>query len=155
MPDCRRPPPSILRQRRAKPSDLEAFGPRLVWVDNYFECALELWLRGFLDIDGVIAVLADTGLDRGQARVSYEAVCRRTRGARDGLAPVRRTLVRRGLLDPGTVTGTLAGRMRQALLRRLRMRPWRCARRNTPLDYDRLVTLWSYKGRKEARDEKR
>jgi hypothetical protein len=153
-----RPPASvagvfILRQRPARAADLQAFGPRLVWFDNYFECALNLWDISLLDLQGVFEILADVGFNPAQAAASFDAVCERTDSGRARLAPVRRALVRAGVMEPVEV-GPLAPRIAAALKRRLKRAALRAGA--TPLpDYARLVERWSYRGRKETYEEEK
>ena len=137
----------VLRQRPARASDLNAFGERLVWFDNYFECALKLWDLGVLDMDGVFEVLADIGFNPAQTAVSFDAVCARSRVERARLAPVRRALLRAKVMDP--VAKAPLARTFWAVLRRRFDHPLGSQQRAMP-DYARLVERWSYRGRKEA-----
>jgi hypothetical protein len=141
----------ILRQRPARAGDLDAFGPRMVWFDNYFECALRLWDLRLLDSDGVFEVLADIGFNPTQTAVSFDAVCERARGDRSRLAPLRRALVGAGVMDP-VAPAPLWNRIGTFLQRSV----WRAPRALAPgtvPDYARLVERWSYRGRKEAHHE--
>ena len=141
----------ILRQRPARAGDLDAFGPRLVWFDNYFECALRLWDLRLLDTDGVFEVLADIGFNPAQTAVSFEAVCERGPGDRARLAPLRRVLTGAGVMDV-----VPAARWWQRAGGFLQRSAWRAPRAlaTGPLpDYARLVERWSYRGRKEKQHE--
>lgn len=138
----------ILRQRPARATDLEAFGKRLVWFDNYFECALKLWVLGLLDLPGVFEVLTSVGFDPAQAALSFEAVCKRSEADRPRLAPVRRALMRTGAMDP-VWAGPLHARLSAAILRRFVRGRFGLNEATAP-DYDQLVERWSYKGSKEA-----
>jgi len=137
----------VLRQRPARAADLNAFGPRLVWFDNYFECALKLWDMGVLDTDGVFEVLADIGLDPAQTAMSFDAVCARSRVDRARIAPIRRALMRAKVMD--SVHGSPMGRTVWAAIRR-RFEPALRSRQIPMPDYGRLVERWSYRRRKEA-----
>jgi hypothetical protein len=141
----------ILRQRPARACDLESFGARLRWFDNYFECALSLWELGVLDLAGVRAVLADIGFNPAQAAVSFDAVCARNGGARARLAPVSRALVRAGVMGP--VARAPVAHMLAAALRRWFRRGRLVAFDEFVPDYAELVERWSYRGRKEAANE--
>jgi hypothetical protein len=141
----------ILRQRPARAGDLDAFGPRLVWFDNYFECALRLWDLRLLDTDGVFEVLADIGFNPAQTAVSFEAVCERARGDRARLAPLRRALLGAGVMDP-VAPAPLLERIGTVLQRTVWRAPRALAAGPVP-DYGRLVERWSYRGRKEAHHE--
>jgi hypothetical protein len=138
----------ILRQRPARAADLQAFGPRLVWFDNYFECALKLWVLGLLDRQGVVEVLRDVGFNPAQAAVAFEAVCQRSDFDRAALAPIRRLLIKSGAMDE-VRRAPLGRRISAALLRHFaRARP--SANGNAAVDYAELVERWSLRGRKEA-----
>jgi hypothetical protein len=136
----------VLRQRPARAADLDAFGERVVWFDNYFECALKLWDLGVLDLDGVFAVLAHIGFSPAQTAVSFDAVCGRARVERARLAPVRRALLRAKVMAPVARAGV--GRTVWAALRRRFEQP--LSHESSVPDYGRLVERWSYRGRKEA-----
>jgi len=138
----------ILRQRPATAADLDGFGKRLVWFDNYFECALKLWEIGALDVKGVFDVLADMGLDATQAATAFEAVCSRARAQRAALAPLRRALVRCGAMN--RVARAPLGRTLLAALRRRLTTGSLGVRDEAIPDYARLVDRWSHRGRKEA-----
>jgi hypothetical protein len=137
----------VLRQRPARAVDLDAFGERLVWFDNYFECALKLWDLGVLDVDGIFEVLADIGFNPAQTAVSFDAVCARSRVERARLAPVRRALLRAKVMAP--VSRARLHATAWAALRRRFERPLSSQKSAVP-DYGRLVERWSYRGRKEA-----
>jgi hypothetical protein len=142
----------ILRQRPARASDLDAFGPRLVWFDNYFECALTLWERRILDASGVSEVVADIGLDSARAATSFRAVCERRGGDRATLGPLRCALQRSGVLE-ALPRGPLLARLVAPVVRWMRARSPILDAGPLP-DYARLVERWSYRGRKEAIHER-
>jgi len=153
--DTARPPTEvgaifILRQRPARAGDLDAFGPRLVWFDNYFECALRLWDARVLDTNGVLEVLADAGFNPAQAAASFEAVCERTPIVRARLARLARALKRAGVLD--AVARPTVGQRISAALESVLVRFGRNDDR-APADLAQLVGRWSYRGRKEALHE--
>lgn len=142
----------ILRQRPAAPSDLDGFGVRTMWFDNYFECALGLYANGHLDSREVLDVANSVGMTSGDVAASFDAVCARGAVAREWLSPVRRELVVCGLMDR-VAGGRWLGRL-AALVQRLLGRP--PARLRLPPampNYDHLVTRWSYRGRKGAMKE--
>jgi hypothetical protein len=137
----------ILRQRPARAADLQAFGPRLVWFDNYFECALKLWVLGMLDKQAVLDVLKDVGFNPAQAAVAFEAVCQRSEADHAALAPIRRMLTRAGAMG-AVEAAPLGRRISAALLRRFARGG--LGANGTPVDYAQLVERWSARGRKEA-----
>ena len=156
----------ILRQRPASPQDLLAFGSRLVWFDNYFECSLKLFEIGMLNAESVLGVLADAGLSPAAAAESFDAVCGRDPASRACLSRLRRILLRAKLMDH-VDSAPLGRRIRAALRRVLARRRWsrvlarrqwsrvlagRRWPRTVPVvpDYEQLVTRWSYRRRKEV-----
>jgi hypothetical protein len=141
----------ILRQRPARGPELDEFGPRLVWFDNYFECALRLWELGCLDIDGVFDVVADLGFNPAQTAASFDAMCDHGGVERARLGPVRRQLVAAGVMQP-VAPGSLASRASAAFRRPFASRLGKRSRPFLP-NYTRLVDRWSYRGRKERSHE--
>ena len=138
----------ILRQRPAPAEDFEPFGARLTWVDSYFEASLKLFGMGCLDVAGVLDVAAE--LHRSPAELADCLMSFERRGGvhRSALGPVRRELVRAGLMTP--VAGGAPWRRLAAWCRR-RLGPPAIRRRALPLPpYEDLVDRWSRKGRKEA-----
>ena len=138
----------ILRQRPAAPADLDAFGPRVVWFDNYFECALALYARGWLGPEDVASVALEVGLGPDGLAGSFEAV------------------VGRGTVDAAWLSGIAGALARAGHMTRVRrgnpfMRVVGVARRAFDLspappvpldylpDYGALVDRWSRAGRKE------
>ncbi len=151
-PPCRVEAIFVLRERRSAPSGLDAFGPRLNWFDNYFECALRLYSLGYLDCLGVTEVAAEMGLSRAATAASFEAAIVSGRVCRDWLAQIQRTLVTARLMEPVAV-GHLRGRSR-TWLRRVRGLAAAPHPQIGPLpDYRGLAESWSHRQRKEVPDE--
>jgi hypothetical protein len=142
----------ILRQRPVAEFSLAAFGPRLCWFDNYFECALVLYSHGLLGADGVEAVAASIGLTPDELAGSYEAAMRRP-GVEAGrfAAPLRR-LRARGLMGR-THFGGPATRMATVVRRAMRLPPSPALMAGEMPHYSELARRWSRRGRKEARLE--
>ncbi len=140
----------VLRQRRALPVELESLGSRVVWFDNYFECALSLYARGLVDVAAVLDVCRASGLDAHAAAKSYSSTSERAPAERAHFEPARR-----GLLDAGLMTWTPPGRFR------VRVAAWWRERRGGPRlpapqvggvpDYATLVDRRSHRRRKERR----
>jgi hypothetical protein len=140
----------ILRQRPVAAFELEAFGTRLAWFDNYLECVLALYVRGLVGVDAVLDVARASELDRHSVAQSVLAAADRPPVELAHLAPARRRLMDAGLSGP-----LPAGRLRK------RFRCWLRARRGLPRldegeqeylpDYAALVDSWSHRGRKERR----
>jgi hypothetical protein len=142
----------ILRQRPVAEFSLAAFGPRLSWFDNYFECALVLYSRGLLGADGVEDVAASIGVMPDELAGSYEAAVRRP-GVEAGrfAAPLRR-LRARGIMAR-THFGGPATRMATVVRRAMRLAPSPDFIGLEAPDYSELARRWSRRGRKEARLE--
>jgi len=139
----------ILRQRPALPQDLRAFGPRLFWFDNYFECALVLYAYGYLDRAGVVEVAAALAFEPQRLAESFEAVIARGTVRREWLSHARRALVRGKLMAP-VARGNPIRRVATILRRLLGFAPAPPRHRGAVPDYATLVDRWSYRGRKEA-----
>lgn len=142
----------ILRQRPVAEFSLAAFGPRLAWFDNYFECALVLYSRGLLGADGVEAVAASIGVMPDELAGSYEAAMRRP-GVEAGrfAAPLRR-LRARGLMARTHFGGPVT-RAATLVRRAMRLPPSPELMAGDTSDYPELARRWSRRGRKEARLE--
>jgi len=139
----------ILRQRPAAPVDLAAFGRRLVWFDNYFECSLALYAAGWLSTDGVAAVAEEVGLGPEDLAASFDAVDERGRVDRAWLGAVANKLVgtgKMGRVSLGFAPRRAAGAVRRAMGRT----PAPYAGPVTVPEYAELVERWSLRGRKEA-----
>jgi hypothetical protein len=142
----------ILRQRPASPAQLGAFGPRLVWFDNYFQCALKLAASGLLDVDGLLRVAEESGLSAAAAADSFDRVARRGGFKREHMSVARRALEASGLMERVERGRVLARGV--AGLRRLVGLPPRPRPALLPLpDYETLMEPWSRRGRKEALHE--
>ncbi|RMF25259.1 MAG: hypothetical protein D6760_01410 [Deltaproteobacteria bacterium] len=138
----------ILRQRPVPAGEFEPFGPRLTWVDSYFEAALKLFVMGCLDVAGVLDVAAELHRTPSELAECLRSFERRGGVDRSALGPVRRELVRSGLMAPVS-GGPPWRRMAAWWRRRLDMPPKRP--RALPLPpYEELAERWSRKGRKEA-----
>jgi len=139
----------ILRQRPASAAQLAAFGPRLVWFDNYFQCALKLVAHRLLDLDGLLQVAEESALSPATLADSFDRVVRRGRVRREQLSAARRTLESSGLMERverGRLLLRAASRIRTLLGRPTARLP-----RLLPLpDYESLMAPWSHRGRKEV-----
>ena len=139
----------ILRQRPVAEFSLAAFGARLAWFDNYFECALVLYSRGLLSADGVVDVAISMEVTPDELAGSYEAAIRRP-GVESGrfAAPLRRLRAR------GVVTRTRFGnpvaRVATLARRGFGMAPAPEIVGEPVPDYTDLARRWSRRGLKEA-----
>lgn len=140
----------ILRQRRVLPVELEALGPRLAWFDNYFECALMLYVRGLIAAESVVEVARQTGISARAIAVSFAAAAGRRGMDRGYLEAPRRALERAGLMKP-TKPGPMRTRFATAVRRALGRAPMPAPRRVAVPDYVTLVDTWSHRRRKERR----
>ena len=142
----------ILRARGRAAADLEAFGQRLLWFDNYFECALILHALGYLTAGGVVEVALASGLDLGELKASFDSVSSRWPWlSREHLAMARRRLAKAGLLD-AALPGAAWPRAMVWMRTRLGRPPVKLPPNDAFPDYERLVSLWSHRGRKEGRE---
>lgn len=141
----------ILRARPRLPAELEEFGARLFWFDNYLECALILHALGELDGRGVAEVAAVSGLAPDAITAGFESVSSRwPRLRREHLAGARHTLVQAGLMRP-VLAGSLLVRA-GVHWRRLRGKPPLDAPiLRARLDYDALVGGWTHRAQTEAK----
>ncbi len=140
----------ILRQKLRAPAEFEPFGPRLTWVDNYFEAALKLYAMGCLDVAGVLDVA--TELRRSPAELAESLAAFERRGAIDraALGRARRELIYTGLMAP-VGGGGIVARLRGA------WRRWREPRHPSEVagpvpPYEQLVERWSRRAKKEGSD---
>jgi hypothetical protein len=140
----------ILRARPRSAAEFEPFGRRLLWFDNYLECAFVLHALGELEARGIAEVALSSGSDEAAVAAAFEAVATRWPWlGREHLSCARRELVGTGVMAPVAPGSPW---------RRLRTR-WRVARGLSPapfeeqqlpmLDYDGLVASWSHRARKE------
>jgi len=142
----------ILRQRRVTSLALEAFGSRLAWFDNYFECSLKLYSMGLLAAESVVEVARELDLGADELAASYAAATARAGVDRCALGRVRRGLLAAGLssqLRRGGPLGTAlaAGR------RLLGLAPLAHSGAGAVMpEYQVLAERWSHRGRKERED---
>lgn len=142
----------ILRARGRAATELEAFGRRLLWFDNYFECALILHAIGYLRADGVVEVALASGLEIGELSASFDSVASRWPWLRrEHLTLARTRLMKAGLVER-VLPGGAGPRGLVWLRTRLGRPPLRLPQADAIPDYERVVSLWSHRGRKEARD---
>lgn len=144
----------ILRARPRSDQELAAFGPRLVWFDNYFEAALLLHAVGDLDAEGVVAVARDCQLDPASLTRSFEATVHRHHGLRrEHLTKARVALGLEGLIEK-----VPAGKLLLRALVRLRValgRPPLTMLDSTAIPaYETLLLSWSRRGRREPASER-
>ncbi|MEE8311085.1 MAG: phosphatase domain-containing protein [Candidatus Binatia bacterium] len=139
----------ILRQRPAAPAALDAFGPRVIWFDDYFECALGLYARDWLGPADVSSVALEVGFDSEELAGRFDAVAERGTVDRAWLSGIAGALTRARRMDPvrrGHPLRRLGGVIRRALDLSPAPPP--------PLgylpDYGALVDRWSRAGRKEG-----
>jgi hypothetical protein len=141
----------ILRQRPASAAQLAAFGPRLEWFDNYFQCALKLVAYRLLDLDGLLRVAEESALSPATLADSFDRVARRGPVRREHLSQARRVLESEGLMER-VERGRLLLRI-TSRLRSLLGRPTCSLPVLLPLpDYESLMAPWSHRGRKEFAD---
>lgn len=139
----------ILRQRPLPAQSLAAFGRRLNWFDDYFQCALRLYAAGLLDVGGVVDVARDIGLPPTDLAASFAAADAHRMIGRGHVGAVRRRLVSSGMMLPVARGGWIARGLSNA--RRALGRPSQPLTRTSELpDYIALAREWSYRGRKEA-----
>jgi hypothetical protein len=139
----------ILRQRPLPEQSLDAFGRRLVWFDDYFQCALRLYAAGLLDVGGVVDVARDIGLAPSDLAVSFAAADAHRMVARGHVGSARRRLVAAGMMLPVARGGWVSRGVSNC--RRALGRPSQPLTRSSELpDYIALAREWSYRGRKEA-----
>lgn len=140
----------ILRQRRAASAALDAFGPRLAWFDNYFECSLKLYSMGLLGPDSVVEVAGGVALSPEDIASSYHAAAARDGIYHSRLGPVRRRLMAAGLSEPlrrPNPAGAAAGAWRRLLgLAAVALGGTTAA---AVPDYLVLAEGWTHRGRKE------
>ena len=138
-----------LRQRPVAEFSLAAFGPRLAWFDNYFECALVLYSRGLLSANGVVDVAISMDVTPDELTGSYEAAIRRP-GVESGrfAAPLRRLRARRAMTR--TRFGNPVARVATVVRRGLGMAPAPEIVGEPVPDYTELARRWSRRGLKEA-----
>ncbi len=134
----------VLRQRRVAPAHLDALGPRVVWFDNYVECALALYARGLVDVETVVEVARASAFDRVAVAASFTAAAGRTPLVGAEFEPARKRLLASGLMSkvaPPRMTARIRSWWReqrgQARLRALDVGP-------VP-DYAKLVETWSHR----------
>lgn len=140
----------VLRQRGRPEEELRRFGPRMVWFDNYLECALTLHADGFVDVEGVIEVGSEAGLSPAGVAAAVEAVIARRFVRRASLARARARLVRAGV-DVFVPRASVFARGLARVTRRLRRRPSIRASGAAPIpDYEALVERWAHSARKEG-----
>ena len=139
----------ILRQRPAAEYELAAFGERLVWFDNYFECGLALYARGLLGEDGVAAVALSMNAAPADLARSYEAAARRPGFEAGRFGAPRRRMRSKKLIEsvPG---GGPVTRLITAARRAVGMAPAPVPAGGSAPDYAALVARWSRRGRKES-----
>lgn len=140
----------ILRARPRAAADFEPFGRRLVWFDNYLECAFVMHAIGELDSRSIAEVAVSSEADEAAVAAAFDAVSTRW----PWLGREHLTLARRELVGAGVMAPVEAG----SPWKRLRVR-WRVARGLSPAqfdleqqpmpDYDALVVGWSHRGRKD------
>jgi hypothetical protein len=140
----------ILRQRRVSAESLAPFGPRLVWFDNYFECALNLWARALIGLPAVVEILANVQLDPAAATASFTAAAGRPPLQVGHLEPVRKRLLSEGLIST-VAKGRLPERANAAVRRAFRLPSMPSDRLGPPPRYGAIVDLWSHRARKERR----
>jgi hypothetical protein len=153
----------ILRTRKRRPEELAAFGPRLAWFDNYFECALRMSASGLLDGDATARVAAAAGMNAYDIGRSFDTVA--SRAPIDGphrLARARRSLERSGMassLARGGITARINVALRHALgqpaLRRnaLDRTALQFGAGDGSTPYEKLVERWTHRGVKAAMAE--
>jgi hypothetical protein len=139
----------ILRQRPAAARDLNAFGRRLIWFDNYFECALALYARGWLDPRDVVAVALQIGLGPDELARGFNTVVERGTVDREWLAAIAGVLARSRQMSR-VRKGNPLKRSIGAARRTLGYPPAPAIPLGFVPDYDALVDRWSRAGRKEA-----
>jgi hypothetical protein len=139
----------ILRQRPLPAQSLNAFGRRLVWFDDYFQCALRLYGAGLLDVGGVVDVARDIGLPPSELAASFAAADAHRMVGRGRVGSPRHRLVSAGMMLPVARGGWFARGASTA--RRSIGRPTEPLGGVSDLpDYVALARQWSYRGRKEA-----
>lgn len=154
LPDFRVAGVFVLRQKPRQAVDLEAFGHRLHWFDNYFECALMLEAAGLLDAAGVVDVARDLALKPDVLSTSFERVVARFGGpSRAALDVPRQALAARGLLDRGPRPRWFA-RSLGRLKRRFGSPAAPLPRSTTVPPYEELVRTWT-RARRDERGENR
>jgi hypothetical protein len=140
----------VLRQRPVLPVELESLGQRVVWFDNYFECALSLYVRGLVDVDSVVDVCRASGLDSAAAAVSFANTTERGPAERAHFEPARRRLIEAELMAP-VPAGRFRARVAAWWRERRGLPRLRPARADEIPDYQTLVDRWSHRRRKERR----
>lgn len=140
----------ILRQRMAPPAELARFGSRLVWFDNYFECALALYARGLIDAVAVGEILRHAALDSSVAAESFVAISGRPPLDAGHLEPVRRRLAADALMV-GAPRGRWAIRWRTGVRRMLGFAPLAEPAIAEAPRYADIVDSWSRRGRNKRR----
>lgn len=142
----------ILRARGRAAADLEVLGRRLLWFDNYFECALLLHALGYLRADGVVEVALASGMEIGELSASFDSISSRWSWLkREHLTLARKRLAKAGLVER-VLPGGAGPRGLVWLRTRMGRPPLRLPQSDAIPDYERVVSLWSHRGRKEARD---
>jgi len=144
----------ILRQRRAEKVALDAFGARLAWFDNYFECSLRLYSMGLLGAESVVEVAREIGLEPVELERSYAEMAERGGVDLSRLGAVRVRLLASGLaadLRRPNPAGALAAACRRMLGFAPAPRP---VAAQLPLpDYSLLAERWSRR-RRRGKDAK-
>jgi hypothetical protein len=143
----------ILRARKRRPEELAAFGNRLAWFDNYFECALRMAAAGLLEHEATARVAAAVGLDGEEIAASFAAMTARPPSDGPHRYGAGRVSLERSGMARGLDRGRLLGRLR-VFGRSLFGRP------ALPLggdgfvpDYESLVGRWTHRGMKSALSE--
>ncbi len=139
----------ILRQRPLPAQSLSAFGRRLVWFDDYFQCALRLYGAGLLDVGGVVDVARDIGLPPSELAASFAAADAHRTVGRGRVGSARRRLVAAGMMLPVARGGWFA-RGASGVRRTLGQPTEPLGGASALPDYVALARQWSYRGRKDA-----
>ncbi len=143
----------ILRQRMRRAEELECFGRRLSWFDDYFEAALLLHCERLLSSEAVCEIAAATRFGPAHLSACLEGVA--SGGNRRSFkvpASLRRQLFGAGLLEPSSGAGPVAAFFAPALQSCRRALNALRAAGAVPA-YERLLPTWSKRAKRGAESE--